>query len=161
MPGSERWRDILLKIGFATLVLAVLGVLGQASQINPIFGVWRTPSNDGRVVVLRCGQFVCAHILDAAPLRANPDQRDIYNPDPAMRGRRVKNLFVLEGYEGGPYEWRGGSIYDPQTGYESADTSLRFIPPETLIVKGCRQASCRVETWTKLSPAQLSSTGDD
>lgn len=59
---------------------------------------------------------------------ANPDQADIHNPDPDKRTRRVKGL-VLEGYRGGPVQWSGGSVYDPQSGDEAHRSTLTFVAP--------------------------------
>lgn len=135
----------------APLFIAVLATTAAASDNDDIYGLWKTPKNDGRVIIAPCGERVCARIVDGIPLRANPDQRDVLNPDASKRNRRVKGLFTLEGYVGGPTEWHGGSVYDPQTGDSSDDSTLRFIAPRTLVVRGCRLFFCRSETWTRLS----------
>ena len=36
---------------------------------------------------------------------------------------------VLEGYRGGPVEWNGGTVYDPQTGMGSTDLRLHLTSP--------------------------------
>ena len=66
-----------------------------------------------------------------------------------MRSRRVKGLYVLEGYHGGPQHWTGGRVYDPQSGDESSDTTLDLARDGTLEVKGCRFAICRTEIWRR------------
>ena len=115
-----------------------------------IVGLWATQKNNGRVRIESCGTALCARVLDGNQLRANPNQMDVHNPDPAKRTRRVKGLMILEGYTGGPPQWQGGSVYDPQTGDQSHSSTLTLVAPDTLEVKGCRLLFCRTETWTRL-----------
>lgn len=115
-----------------------------------VFGLWATEKNNGRVLIEQCGSALCGRIVDGNQLRANPAQPDVNNPDPAKRARRVKGLLILEGYDGGPSEWRGGTVYDPQTGDETDNSTLTLVSPDTLKVEGCRLVLCRSETWTRV-----------
>jgi uncharacterized protein (DUF2147 family) len=128
---------------------AALLSIPSAAAASGIFGVWATEKNHGRVVIEPCGPAVCGRVIDGDQLRANADQRDVHNPDPEKRARRVKGLVILNGYSGGPVEWRGGSVYDPQTGDESHHSTLTLVAPGTLEVEGCRLFFCRSETWTR------------
>src|SRR3546814_9245488 len=67
---------------------------------------------------------LCTYTTLFRSLRANPDQRDVKNPDRALRDRRLKGLVVLQGFEGGPKEWKGGPVYDPETGEGAAKATL-------------------------------------
>jgi uncharacterized protein (DUF2147 family) len=133
---------------FAAAFGAVLA-LKDAAFAGDIFGVWATQKNNGRVRIEACGQAVCGRVIDGNQLRSNPDQTDVNNPDPAKRTRRVKGLMILEGYSGGPPQWQGGSVYDPQTGDETRNSTLTLVAPDTLRVEGCRLVFCRLETWTR------------
>ena len=115
-----------------------------------IFGVWATQKNNGRVLVESCGVQVCGRVIDGDQLRANPNQTDSHNPVPDKRARRVKGLIILEGYNGGPVRWSGGSVYDPQTGDESGNSTLTLISRDSLEVEGCRVIFCRSEVWTRV-----------
>ncbi len=84
-----------------------------------VFGVWATEKNNGRVLIEPCGAAICGRVIDGDQIRADPDQADVNNPDPAKRARRVKDLTILEGYRGSPPQWNGGTVYDPQTGDET------------------------------------------
>lgn len=128
---------------------AVLLAAPPAAAGGGIFGLWATGKNNGRVLIERCGAALCGRVVDGNQLRANPDQTDVNNPDPAKRARRVKGLMILEGYSGGPAQWQGGSVYDPQTGDETHDSVLTLVAPDTLRVEGCRLLFCRSETWTR------------
>lgn len=128
---------------------AIVLATHSAWAASDIFGVWETEKNNGRVLIEPCGATICGRVIDGNQLRANPDQTDVNNPDPGKRERRVKGLTILEGYSGGPKEWRGGSVYDPQTGDESHRSTLTLVAPDTLEVEGCRFIFCRSETWTR------------
>ena len=116
-----------------------------------IFGLWETQKNNGRVLIEPCGTAVCGRVVDGDQLRANPDQTDVHNSDPEKRQRRVKGLTILEGYRGGPSQWNGGSVYDPQTGDESHHSTLTLVSRDSLEVEGCRLFFCRSETWTRVN----------
>jgi len=120
-----------------------------AAATQGVFGLWATQKNNGRVLIEPCGAALCGRVIDGDQLRANPDQRDVHNPDPAKRGRRVRGLVILRDYRGGPPQWRGGSVYDPQTGDDARDSTLTLVSPGTLQVEGCRLVFCRSETWSR------------
>ena len=138
-----RWLD---RVGLWVVVLAAPAC---ASAATGIYGMGATQKNNGRVLIEPCGAAVCGRVVDGNQLRANPDQADVHNPDPARRARHVKGLVILEGYTGGPREWRGGRVYDPQTGDEAHSSTLTLVSPDTLKVEGCRFIFCRSETWTR------------
>lgn len=137
-----RWR-----IGLLGLALAVAAAPAQAADIA---GLWSTGSQDGRVQIYRCGDAYCGRIVDAAPLRANPDQRDVRNGDPALRTRRLKGLQVIAGFTGGPTEWKGGPVYDPETGDGATTGYLKLRPDGRLELKGCVAIFCRTKVWTRV-----------
>lgn len=139
-----RPRDLFLAFVLFTAPAA-------ASADSTILGTWKTPKNDGKVVIEPCGGAICGRVIDGRQLRANPQQADVRNPDPAKRTRHIMGLNILEGYSGGPTEWSGGSVYDPQTGDSSHNSTLTLEAPNTLVVKGCRLIFCRSETWTKIA----------
>ena len=127
------------------------GAVAAPQGSGIITGLWSTGTQGGRVELYRCGAAICGRVADAAPLRANPDQRDVKNPDKALRDRRLKGLVVLQGFEGGPKEWRGGPVYDPETGEGAAKATLTLRADGKLEVKGCKAAIfCRTKVWTRI-----------
>jgi len=134
----------------AVAVVAFAAVASPSAAANDIFGVWSTGANNGRVAIMPCGDAICGKVIDGRVLRVNPDQRDVFNPDKSKRSRLVKGLVVLEGYHGGPVEWKGGHVYDPQTGLSSSDSRLHLTSPDTLQVEGCQWVLCRSQTWTRV-----------
>ena len=142
----------LLKPLSALALLAAIAAPAFAQDSNSVlFGIWATPKNNGKVSIEACENGgVCARVIDGRQLRQNPNQADVLNPDLSKRTRRVMGLNILEGYTGGPTEWKGGTVYDPQTGDSSSNSTLTLTAPNTLVVKGCRFVFCRSETWTKI-----------
>lgn len=136
-------------------VLAVVVVLPAVAQTGAqsdavLLGRWRTPAQNGVVAIERCGDDLCAKVVDAAALRANPDQRDVRNRDPALRSRPVKGLMVLRAASGGPRVWTAGPLYDPDSGQGAATGTLTLIEPDRLAVRGCiARLLCRTQTWTR------------
>lgn len=133
-----------------TLALLCIPSSLPAAGEEAIIGRWNTQKQGGVVEIHRCGQALCGRVVDGAPLRTNPDQRDIRNPDKALRDRRVMHLRVLHGFTGGPREWKGGPLYDPETGDGAKSGKLTLVDANTLKVKGCLMAFlCRTQTWTR------------
>lgn len=141
-----------LMLAAAAVAFAGGGTAFAASQGNgAITGLWSTGSQGGRVELYRCGAAICGKVDDAAPLRAKPDQRDVKNPDRKLRDRRLKGLVVLQGFSGGPKEWKGGPLYDPETGEGAATGTLTLRGDGKLEVKGCKAAIfCRTKIWTRV-----------
>lgn len=134
------------------LVVAGLMMVGPASaQDNPLLGRWRTAAQGGVVEIHHCGAALCGRVVDAAPLRRNPEQTDVRNHDPALRTRPLRGLRVLEGFTGGPKTWAGGPLYDPDSGQRAGRGSLTLVERDRLSVRGCiAPLLCRTQTWTRL-----------
>lgn len=141
----------LVLLAGAALGLASGGTAQAVPTEAAIVGMWRTQERGGVIRIARCGAALCGHVIDGAPLRANPDQRDVHNPDKTLRGRRVMGLQVLSGFTGGPTTWRGGPLYDPNSGDGARTGYLTLVDRNTLKVKGCiAPLLCRTQTWTRL-----------
>lgn len=134
-----------------TIPVAALGLFltPAAASAADITGVWATGSEGGRVEIYRCGAALCGRVVDAARLRGNPDLRDTRNSDTKLRQRRIKGLVVLRGFTGGPLEWKGGPVYDPETGDGAAKGFLKLLPNGKLELKGCVAFFCRTKIWTR------------
>jgi uncharacterized protein (DUF2147 family) len=131
--------------------LALLAASPVMARDGELLGRWRTPAQDGVVVIEPCGGSLCGRLRDAAPLRTDPDQRDVRNRDARLRSRPLKNLTVLDGFSGGPRTWSGGSLYDPNTGQGADRGTLTLVDDDTLAVKGCiAPLLCRTQTWKRV-----------
>ncbi len=136
----------------ATVVGAVLAAAPAVAQDGgAVLGRWRTSAQNGVVVIERCGANLCGRLIDAAALRANPDQRDVRNRNAALRGRPLQGVLVLQAFFGGPQEWSGGPLYDPETGQGAPTGTLKLVSADRLAVRGCiAPLLCRTQTWTRL-----------
>ncbi len=135
---------------WAMAALLALSAGPAAAQDDGLLGRWRTPAENGVVSIERCGAAVCGRLVDAAPLRADPDQRDVRNRSAALRTRPLKGLLVLRGFTGGPRTWSGGPLYDPNSGQTAGTGTLTLTGPDTLSVRGCiAPLLCRTQTWTR------------
>ncbi|WP_447752123.1 DUF2147 domain-containing protein [Sphingopyxis fribergensis] len=139
----------------AWIVVAGGGTAATAQQgSGAITGLWSTESQGGRVELYRCGAAICGKVDDAAPLRANPNHRDVKNPDRKLRDRSLQGLVVLRGFTGGPREWKGGPVYDPVTGEGAEKGYLTLRPDGKLEAKGCKAAIfCRTKIWRRVGAA--------
>lgn len=139
---------------FALALVAAVsggGAVAASQGSGAIAGLWSTGSNGGQVELYRCGAAICGKVVDAAPLRANPDHRDVKNPHRKLRERRVKGLVVLRGFMGGPREWTGGPVYDPETGEGAARATLSLRADGKLEGKGCKAAIfCHTKIWARV-----------
>lgn len=74
--------------------------------------------------------------MTADKIRAEPDLVDKKNVDPKLRKRKVKGLRILTGFIGGPLEWTGGLLYNPDDGgtYKGV---IRLVDRYTMKVTGC------------------------
>jgi uncharacterized protein (DUF2147 family) len=130
-----------LAIAFATLLP---GTAVHAAE--PIAGRWVTAERDAVVEIRRCGGSTCGTI--ARFLVAPPDgldQRDINNPEPALRRRKLLGLPILTSLREDGELWRG-EIYDPKSG-RSYRSVIRRTGPNTLEVQGCLGPFCQTQVW--------------
>jgi uncharacterized protein (DUF2147 family) len=137
------------RLAFRAATAAALFAAPAAAHAADITGVWATGSEGGRVEIYRCGAALCGKIVDASRLRANPDLRDVRNSDPKLRQRRLKGLVVLKGFTGGPREWEGGPVYDPETGDGAGRGYLKLLGNGKLELKGCVAIFCRTKIWSR------------
>lgn len=135
----------------ALLVTAAIFNTPAVASAADITGVWETGTEGGRVEIYRCGKALCGKVVDARRFRANPDLRDMRNSDPKLRQRKLKGLVVLNGFTGGPREWKGGPVYDPETGDGAAKGQLRLLDSGKLELKGCVILFCRSKIWSRAS----------
>ena len=138
----------------ARIVTAALGVAASmlvaapAGAADAIAGRWITEERDAIVEIGPCGSSTCGRI--ARFLVAPPDgtdQRDINNPEPRLRTRRLLGLPVLSDFQEESDLWRG-RIYDPKSG-RSYRSVIRRTGPNTLEVKGCLGPFCQAQTWRR------------
>jgi uncharacterized protein (DUF2147 family) len=136
---------ISLLISAAASVI-VAHAVGAAA---PAEGYWQAGSGGAVIEIHSCGDALCGRVVDSDDLRNNPYLTDDANKDPALRGRSVKGLEILQGFKGGPSRWTGGHIYNPNDG-RMYDAELKLLAPDRLKVKGCVIFPlCGAQVWRK------------
>jgi uncharacterized protein (DUF2147 family) len=134
---------------FALAILAASALAGSAAAAD-MAGTWRTPAG-GLVEIARCAASVCARLVTSAEIARNPSVTDGRNKNAALRGRPLKGLTLMQGFTGGPTEWKGGQIYNPEDG-GTYRASLKLAQADTLEVKGCLGPMlCRTQIWRRAS----------
>lgn len=134
----------------AVLSIALTLSAGAAQAAAPAEGRWRTHDHDAEVVIAACGEALCGRLVDSDDIRADPAVADRKNKDPALRSRPLKNLMLLQGFTGGPAEWKAGTVYSPADGaiYKG---SILILDPDTLQLTGCIVAPlCQTQTWKRI-----------
>jgi uncharacterized protein (DUF2147 family) len=133
------------------LALVLAGAAcAPALAAEPVTGRWVTAEKDGVVLIAPCGKTLCGTLERfLVPPPQGVDQRDVNNPDPALRKRRLLGLPILSGFAEEADRWRG-RIYDPKSG-KSYRSVIRRKGPNVLEVKGCLGPFCQTQVWKRAS----------
>ena len=131
-----------------TALTASLALAGVAIA-SDVTGVWRTTERGGRIEINSCGNSICGKIVGGT-VGAGEVTTDAKNRDTALRNRPLNGLVIMKGFSGGPNEWTGGTIYNPNDG-GTYKASVKLAAEDTLQVKGCVAAMiCQTQTWKRL-----------
>lgn len=129
-------------------VLIALAFAG-AAPASPATGLWQTPSK-GQIRVSACGADLCATVVNSPHLRKHPDQKDVLNQNPSLRGRLIKGLRTMQVSPTGPGEWHKGWVYNPEDG-KTYKAEVKLMPGGKLKVTGCiAKPLCQSQTWTRV-----------
>lgn len=128
--------------------LAASALLSSAVySAAPVTGRWVTESKDAVVEIAPCGASLCgkvAKFLNTPP--QGVDQKDIHNPNKALRNRTILGMNILSGFKAEGNEWKG-QIYDPKSG-KTYRSIVYKGKSGNLVVKGCIGPFCQAQTWT-------------
>ncbi|MGL5837873.1 MAG: DUF2147 domain-containing protein [Sphingorhabdus sp.] len=132
------------KIIASLLIPTALYSAAQAAA--PITGRYITDDRDGIIEIYACGSAMCGKL--AKFLKTPPGgaaQKDINNPNPALRSRTLLGMNVLLGLKADGKEWKG-QIYDPRNGKTYRSVVYKGKSGH-LVVKGCYGPICRAQNW--------------
>lgn len=130
------------------LAIAAVGlVILPAQAAAPITGRWVTQSKEGVVEIYQCGAVLCGKLAKYLVTPPNGvGQRDVNNPNKALRGRTLLGMNILTGFKEVGDEWKG-QIYDPKSGKTYRSVVYKG-KSGNLVVKGCIGPFCQAQTWT-------------
>lgn len=136
------------------LRLAALGALLMAAwpalAAEPATGRWVTAEQDAVVSIAPCGKALCGTVdRFLVPPPQGLDQRDVNNPDPKLRSRKLLGLTILSQFIADGASWRG-RIYDPKNG-KSYRSIIRRKGANVLEVKGCIGPFCQTQVWKRVN----------
>ena len=135
---------------FASLFAIALSAAAQQPAADAVLGRWQTETKGGVVEISRCGTSVCGRLVTSQKLRTNPDLKDVNNKDASLRGRPLKNMLILSGFERDGNTWEDGEIYNADDG-KTYNAKLTPEGDNTLKVRGCVFVPlCKTQTWTRL-----------
>lgn len=143
---------MIARLALFVLIPLVAGTMtvSPARAAEPVTGRWVTAEKDAVVAINACGNAMCGTVdrfLVAPP--QGLDQRDINNPDPKLRTRKLLGLAILSSFVADGDVWRG-RIYDPKSG-KSYRSIIRRKGANVLEVKGCIGPFCQTQLWKKVS----------
>jgi uncharacterized protein (DUF2147 family) len=137
---------------FRTILIAVtaFGAVASPALAADVTGVWATPTNGGQVEISRCGAALCGKLVTSQHIKEDPGLKDIRNKDTAQRGRTLKGLLMLSDFTGGPTQWTGGKVYNPDDGGTYSGT-IDIVSDSQLKLKGCIvEPLCKTQVWNRV-----------
>lgn len=130
---------------FAIATTGLLILPAQAAA--PITGRWVTQSKEGVVEIYQCGTLICGKLAKyLVPPPNGAGQKDVNNPNKALRGRTLLGMNILTGFKAVGEEYKG-QIYDPKSGKTYRSVVYKG-KSGNLVVKGCIGPFCQAQTWT-------------
>lgn len=130
------------------LAIAAVALSTMSAQAAaPITGRWVTQSKDGVVEIYQCGAQICGKLAKfLVPPPNGVGQKDVNNPNKALRGRTLLGMDILTGFKAVGDEYKG-QIYDPKSGKTYRSVVYKG-KSGNLVVKGCIGPFCQAQSWT-------------
>jgi len=142
------------RIASLILIASLISFVAQSqNKADDIIGIWLTGGKEpAKIQVYKSGEKFYGKIIWLKSPTENGKQRmDGNNPDKAKRSNPIIGLLMLTGFKfDGDDEWKGGDIYDPESG-KTYSAYLYLKDMNTLKVRGYIGVSLfgRTETWTR------------
>lgn len=142
------------RIAFFILIASLISIeaLSQ-NKADDIIGIWLTSGKEpAKVQVYKAGEKFYGKIIWLKnPTDNRKPRMDGNNPDKEKRNNSIIGLVMLTGFKfNGDDEWRGGDIYDPESG-KTYSSYMYLKDKNTLRVRGYVGVSLlgRTETWVR------------
>jgi uncharacterized protein (DUF2147 family) len=130
---------------FAAAWLCAVSLAGAARA--DVMGTWHASGNALQIQIAPCGTALCGILLNSNRIRADPNVRDDKNKNPALRGRLLRGITMLQGFTGGPTKW-SGNVYLPGDG-QMHRAALILEDAETMTLKGCQGPFCMTQVFKR------------
>ncbi len=120
-----------------------------------LFGDWLLRENGSVIRIYGCKGAVCAKLVKVA----DPNRRDVYNPDPKLRDRPLVGIVLGTSFKKrGPKKWRG-RLYNTLDGITYEGT-LNMLDKERVTMVGCvfTELLCNAKTIYRTATLRSDST---
>lgn len=140
------------QIALLAIILLPMSALAEIAA-DAVEGVWLSADGTGWIKV-ELGADGPIGSIAGSPNNAGertPADKDVLNPDPALRDRLLLGLTIMDGFtDAGEGRWKNGRIYDPNNG-KTYNCKLTVIDENTLELRGYLGISLlgRSATWTR------------
>ena len=145
-----------MKSLFILMAMGAAVPASAAADSLDVYGTWLTEAGTAHVEIGDCGDGTpCGDIVWMDPASMRPGltpetATDENNPDPERRADPVLGLTMLSDFEAKRRDWRGGQIYDPESG-RTYGSRLKRLEDGRLQVKGCVGPICQTQVWSEVS----------
>ena len=147
-------RDYLCVMIFDRLAIAAAALLVSSAAVHAApapSGLWSLSNGKAQIRISDCGGSLCATLVGLRKPNAKDGtpKRDRKNPDPALRGRPVIGLPLVDGMRFDGVQW-SGRFYNPDDGRTYAGR-ISADGPNRLKLKGCVVGLlCKTQSLTRL-----------
>ena len=123
------------------------------NKADDIIGIWLTGGKEpAKIQVYKLGEKFYGKIIWLKnPTEKRKQKLDINNPDKEKQKNPIVGLMMLKDFKfDGDDEWKGGDIYDPESG-KTYNSYMYLKDKNTLKVRGYVGISLfgRTETWIR------------
>ncbi|CAN5186883.1 hypothetical protein BH23BAC1_BH23BAC1_36370 [soil metagenome] len=129
------------------ITILLFSVNNFSIEPDEIIGVYWSPDKNGKIEIYNVGEKYFGKII-----WGTKSGKDIHNPDPELRERDVIGMVILHDFVyDGDDTWKGGTIYDPQTG-KTYQSRMNLDDQGNLQVRGYIGIPLigRTETFTRI-----------
>jgi len=133
------------------IIILFLFLVTKTFSQNQIVGKWLSEDKDGITEIYeQSGKFYGKITW----LKKPNDEKgrpftDTENPDKGKRNQSLIDLLILKDFYYQGKEWKGGTIYDPESG-KTYTCTMWLSDRNTLIVRGYWGLFYQTQTWTKV-----------
>jgi uncharacterized protein (DUF2147 family) len=147
-------------IGVLLLFILSAAAISSASQGEDILGTWNNAEKDAKIEIFKCNGKYCGKIVwvkepnyPAGSREGTPGtpRLDHHNPDTTKRSRPILGLQIVNDFIfAGEDVWKGGTVYDPKSGYTYRG-KMTLVSPNELELRGFVGVPLfgRTTTWTR------------
>ncbi len=138
----------------AALCFTPFVLSNAAAEELSIAGNWLAESGDAYIQMKDCGDGTPCGYLMLIGEDAQANAIDDQNPDATLAGRKMHGIKMVWGFKAKGDNWKGGKIYDPNSG-KTYKSKMERLSDTELKVSGCVGPFCQGQVWTAYTPVPV------